>query len=56
MVDRLRLRLVERRASELVAQLQRRQGDRWIQQVVEGVRVLRGRRWDVGEKWWLFSH
>lgn len=36
MVDRLRLRLVERRASELVAQLQRRQGDRWIQQVVEG--------------------
>eukprot|EP00913_Durusdinium_trenchii_P010807 g10137.t2 len=35
-VDRLRLRLVERRASELVAQLQRRQGDRWIQQVVEG--------------------
>lgn len=36
MLDRLRWRLVERRAAELVAALQKRHGERWIQHVLQG--------------------
>ena len=40
-LDRLRWRLVERRAQELVAQLQKRHKERWIQHVLQGG-ILRG--------------
>lgn len=36
MLDRLRWRLVERRANELLAMLRKRHGERWIQHVLQG--------------------
>ena len=50
-LDRLRWRLVERRAQELVAQLQKRHKERWIQHVLQGG-ILRGswlEKWMVND-------
>jgi hypothetical protein len=51
-LDRLRWRLVERRAQELVAQLQKRHKERWIQHVLQGgiQHVVRGlNKWMVND-------
>jgi len=52
-LDRLRWRLVERRAQELVVQLQKRHKERWIQHVLQGG-ILRGcffglKKWMVND-------